>query len=246
MIFDFIKNLFPKKNDIYSYTKPVDLEYFFKPLNKRGRYNHGLIACFNSISEETANFLQKYTEEANLNGIIDKQYLDKIPQDKKLQKKMDRIMDRRQSYTTGSFLFELFDTMDYSVLKGIREVATKLLINFAEEYSNISKPGYTYLNEGWYVVGSFIQNYYEFLQLIPKAKKSKYPLKFLYYGRPCIAAYYFFYILIKNYCDVVVVSPNDYNYKEKVNSCLLVWIKYNRLVESYEKERFIYYNTIDL
>ena len=53
MIFDYITKLFSKENEnsVFSYTKPVDLEYFFIPLNKRGRYNHGLIACFNSISD---------------------------------------------------------------------------------------------------------------------------------------------------------------------------------------------------
>ena len=250
MIFDYITKLFSKEdeNSVFNYTKPVDLEYFFIPLNKRGRYNHGLIACFNSISEETANFLQKYTDEANLNGIIDKQYLDRIPQDKKLQKKMDRIMDRKQSYSTGSFLFELFDTMDYGVLSGIREVASKILVYLAGEYQANIRPGETntYMNEGWYLVGLFIQKYSEFLQLIPKAKKTKHPLKFLYYGRPCIAGYLFFYILVKNYCDVVVVSPKDYNYKEVVFTSLRNWIKYNRLIDSFESDSFVYFNTLDL
>ena len=245
MIFDFIKNLIFKENREIDFYNPLDLEYFFKPLNRRGKYNYGLIACFNSLDDNTKKFLKKYTDEANSNGVISRDYLDTIPQNKELMKQMDKLMDESEDYSYGSFLYRIVPGYD---LEEILSYASRMLNYFSDEYRNFKRPGdfNIYMNECWYIVGQFLHKYYKILQLIPKAKKNRYPLKFLYYGCPTNSAFLFFYILVKNYCDVVVVSPKDYNYKEEVNSCLRIWIKYNRLVDSYEKERFIYYNTIDL
>ena len=238
MIFDFIKDLLIKeKIEINFSKKPEDLEYFFKPLNKRGQYNHGLIACFNSFDDNTKKFIKKYTDEANSNGVVDKDYLDTIPQDKKLMKEMDKMMDEVEEYRLGLFFYKLFADIDYDVLEGILSYASKMLISFSIEYQQIARPGdsNTYANEGWYIIGQFCQKYHNFLQLIPKARKRKYPLKFLYYGRPTISAFLFFYILVMNYCDVVIVAPKDYDYKKAVYPFIRNWIKYNTLIDSFER-----------
>ena len=238
MIFDFIKNLFSKEEIVIDFCKKTeDLNYFFKPLNKRANFNHGLIACFNSSDENIEKFIKKYRDEANSNGVIDKDYLDTIPQDKKLMKEMDKMMDEVEEYRSGLFFLKLFATIDYNVLEGILSYASVMLLNFAIEYQNATRPGdsYTYMNEGWYIIGQYFQKYYKILQLIPKAKRSKYPLKFLYYGRPTISAFLFFYILVKNYCDVVIVAPKDYDYKKAVYPFIRNWIKYNTLIDSFER-----------
>ena len=214
----------------------VDLNYYFEPLDKRGNFNHGLIACFNNFDEKSVEFLKKYTNEAYLNGEIDKDYLDLIPQDQKLMKMMDRIMDETEEYRYGLFLLKLFPTIDLETLNGISSYASKMLINFSIEYQKLTRPGdyHTYMNEGWYIIGQYMQKYNKILKLIPKAKKTKYTLKFLYYGRPTITAYLFFYILIRNYCDVVIVSPKDYNYKDVAYEYLHKWLEYNIPLEGFE------------
>ncbi len=229
-------NDFTNINEDTNKYEVVDFNYFFKPLDKRGNHNHGLIACFNSFDEKSVEFLKKYTNEAYLNGEIDKDYLDLIPQDQKLMKMMDRIMNETEEYRCGLFLLKLFPMIDLETLNGISSYASKMLINFSIEYQKLTRPGdyHTYMNEGWYIVGQYMQKYNKILKLIPKAKKTKYPLKFLYYGRPTITAYLFFYILIRNYCDVVIVSPKDYNYKDVAYEYLHKWLEYNIPVESFE------------
>ena len=238
MIFDFIKDLLIKeKIEINFSKKPEDLEYFFKPLNKRGQYNHGLIACFNSFDDNTKKFIKKYTDEANSNGVISKDYLDTIPQNKELMEKMDEIMDETEEYSEGLVLFDLFENIDLDVLKGISYYASIMLNYFSFEYQEFARRGDNniYMNEGWYIVGQFFNNYYKILQFIPKAKRNKYPLKFLYYGCPTNSAFFFFYILIKNYCDVVVISPSDYDYKKVASPFLHNWIKHNKTIDSFER-----------
>ena len=218
------------------YTEPVDLEYFFKPINERGLYNHGLIACLNTFDEKSVNFIKRYTNEAYLNGVIDKDYLDTIPQDKEFMKKIDNILDETEEYRYGSFFLKLFANIDLDTLGGMRSYASRMLINFSSEYHNFARPGdsFTYMNEGWYIVGQFLHKYYRIMQLIPEARKTKHPVKFLYYGRPTNSAYYFFYILVKNYCDVVVVSPSDYDYKKVAYPFIHKWLEYNLPIGCFE------------
>ena len=214
----------------------LDYEYFFKPLNERDSFNHGLIACLNTFDEKSVNFIKRYTNEAYLNGVIDKDYLDTIPQDQALMQKMDDIMDETEEYRYGSFFYKLFAAIDLGTLSGILNYAREMLVNLAGEYQRYARPDdcNTYMNEGWYIVGQFFHKYYRIMQLIPEARKTMYPLKFLYYGRPTNSAYFFFYILVKNYCDVVVVSPSDYDYKKSAYPFIHKWLEYNTPIGTFE------------
>jgi hypothetical protein len=212
----------------------LDFEYFFKSFKERDSFNHGLIACLNDFDEKSVNFIKKYANEANLNGIVDKDYLDTIPQNYTLIKQMDDIMDETEDYRFGSFLFKFFADIDLDTLTGIKNYASRMLIYFSDEYRKYFGADDSYMNEGWHIVGQFLYRYYRILQLIPKARKTKYPLKFLYYGRPTNAAYFFFYILVKNYCDVVVVSPSDFDYKKATSLFIHDWLDYNIFIDNFE------------
>ncbi len=220
--------------------KPVDLELFFKPLNERGDFNYGLINCINNYEENTVEFLKRYTNEAYLNGIIEKDYLDTIHRDNELIKTMMDMMNETEEYTNGSFFHTLFDKIDSETIKGIRKYGSSqnMILDFAEEYRKKERPKdfNVYMDEAWFIMGQLFKKYYKILELIPNARKTQYPLKFLYYGRPNLCAFYFFYILVKNYCDVVIVTPKDYDYKEVAKYRIIRrWIKFNISIEKYER-----------
>lgn len=225
-------------------------DLFFKEMKYRGRFKRGLIKFIKSC-EENSVFFKKYKEKAKINGFIDRGFLDSIPNKEKI------LRSSREDFNDEDYYESNDNKKDYSsiLMNGrlefdcdakimfVIKLVERMELEIAKDFNKAvrqkgSKP---FIKDAWLVALEWLKHYNKLISRYDcwGELDERKIYKLLYYGSPATISYSFFYILTRMNIDVIVLTPQDYDYRNYAPAYMWNVIEKNVTIPRFDNQSSI-------